>query len=272
MTYKAMPMDRIKDSFDRLAASGTMGVIPYLTVGFPTVKDTISLVQALSEGGADVIELGVPFSDPIADGPTIQESSFHALQQGVNLEICLEVCEGLRKRGMETPLVLMGYYNPILNCGIDEFTEAASTAGVDGIIVPDLPYEESGPLHDSCKQRGISFIPLLAPTSTDIRIAQSCQRASGFVYCVSITGVTGARDELPDGVDAFIDRVRVHTELPLAVGFGISKRYQVESLSRGAQAAVVGSALIDLIRRSQDDIRGMAVKNFVMDLKGTLTT
>ena len=265
-------MDRIKDTFDRLAVSGTMGIIPYLTVGFPTVEDTAYLVRALAEGGADVIELGVPFSDPIADGPTIQESSFHALKQGVNLGICLQVCETLRKSGLETPLVLMGYYNPILNYGIDEFSKAASNAGVDGIIVPDLPYEESGPLHDSCVQYGLNFIPLLAPTSTNARIAQSCEIAGGFVYCVSITGVTGARDELPEGLDAFIARVKAHTALPVAVGFGISKRYQVESLSQGAQAAVVGSALINLIRESEDGIRETAVKNFVMDLKGTLTT
>ncbi|MBI4282791.1 MAG: tryptophan synthase subunit alpha [Chloroflexi bacterium] len=264
-------MDRLKQSFDALAQKGTMGIIPYLTVGFPSVKDTLSLVPALVEGGADVIELGVPFSDPLADGPTIQRASFHALAQGVTLGTCLQVCQHLRSDGVTTPLVLMGYYNPILSYRLDRFAVDAQGAGVDGVIVPDLPFEEAGPLQAPCSQRGIQLIPLLAPTSTDTRIACSCEKAGGFVYCISLTGVTGARQELPPGIPALAQRVRSHTDLPLAIGFGISQRHHVEALAPWAQAAVVGSALIEVVERTPDGQREEAVKEFVARLKGTVT-
>ena len=181
-------MDRLKQSFDALATRKAMGLIPYLTVGFPSVRDTLSLVPALVDGGADVIELGVPFSDPLADGPTIQRASFHALSQGVNLGTCLQVCQQLRSAVFDTPLVLMGYYNPILSYGLDRFAADAQNAGADGVIVPDLPFEEADPLQSTCHQHGIHLIPLLAPTSTDARISRSCEKAGGFVYCVSLTG------------------------------------------------------------------------------------
>lgn len=265
-------MDRLKQSFDDLAARGAMGIIPYLTVGFPSVKDTLSLVPALVDGGADVIELGVPFSDPLADGPTVQRASFHALAQGVNLGTCLQVCKQLRDTGITVPLVLMGYYNPILSYGLERFGADAQDSGVDGLIVPDLPFEEADPLQITCRQRGIHLIPLLAPTSTDARIAQSCEKAGGFVYCVSLTGVTGTREELPPGVPAFIERVRKHTDLPIAIGFGISQRHHVESLTPLAQAAIVGSALIEVIEKTNDGQREEAVKDFVAGLKGMVPT
>jgi tryptophan synthase alpha chain len=265
-------MDRLKQGFDALAKRGTMGVIPYLTVGFPSVKDTLSLVPALVDGGADVIELGVPFSDPLADGPTIQRASFHALAQGVNLGTCLQVCQQLRSAKVTTPLVLMGYYNPILSYGLERFAVDAQGAGVDGVIVPDLPFEEAGPLQTTCRHYGIHLIPLLAPTSTDTRIARSCEKAGGFVYCVSVTGVTGAREELPSGIPTLTQRVRRHTGLPLAVGFGISQRRHVEALAPWAQAAVVGSALIEVVGKTPDGLREAAVKDFVAGLKGMVPT
>ena len=265
-------MDRLKECFNALAERGATGVIPYLTVGFPSVEETLSLVSALVDGGADVIELGVPFSDPLADGPTIQRSSFHALAQGVNLGTCLQVCQRLRSAGMNTPLVLMGYYNPILSYGLERFAVDAQDAGVDGVIVPDLPFEEADPLQTTCRQHRIHLIPLLAPTSTDARIAQSCDKASGFVYCVSLTGVTGVRAELPTGVPAMIQRVRKHTDLPLAIGFGISQRHHVETLASWAQAAVVGSALIEVMEKAPDWQRQEAVKDFVAELKGMVAT
>jgi tryptophan synthase alpha chain len=265
-------MDRLKQSFDALAARGAMGVIPYLTVGFPSVKDTLSLVPALVDGGADVIELGVPFSDPLADGPTIQRASFHALGQGVNLGTCLQVCRQLRSDGVTIPLVFMGYYNPILSYGLERFAVDAQDAGMDGLIVPDLPFEEADALHDTCRQHGIHLIPLLAPTSTDARIARSCEKAGGFVYCVSRTGVTGARAELPPGIHDFIQRVRKHTDLPLAIGFGISQRHHVEALAPLAQAAIVGAALIEVVESTPDGQREAAVKDFVAALKGMVPT
>ena len=261
-------MDRMKECFDALATRGTTGVIPYLTVGFPSVEETLSLVPALVEGGADVIELGVPFSDPLADGPTIQRASFHALAQGVNLGTCLQVCQQLRSDEVTTPLVLMSYYNPILSYGLDRFAVDAQDAGLDGVIVPDLPFEEADPLQTTCREHGIHLIPLLAPTSTDARIAQSCEKASGFVYCVSLTGVTGVRAELPTGIPALTQRVRKHTDLPLAIGFGISRRHHVEALAPWAQAAVVGSALIEVVEKTPDGQREKAVKDFVAGLKG----
>ena len=267
-----MHTDRIKDRFDGLAVRGEMGLIPYLTVGFPTVEDTLSLVPALVEGGADVIELGVPFSDPIADGPTIQRSSFHALTQGVTPAICLDVCGRLRSEGVTVPLVLMGYYNSILSYGLERFAGDAAQAGVDGAIVVDLPFEEASPLRAVLDRQGIHIIPLLAPTSTDARIEMNCSGAGGFVYCVSITGVTGARDELPAGIPDMARRVRCHTELPMAFGFGVSQRRHVEALSSCAQAAVVGSALVDLVERTPSERRSEEVMEFVAGLKGAVTT
>jgi len=265
-------MDRLKQCFDALATRGTMGVIPYLTVGFPSVEETLSLVPALVDGGADVIELGVPFSDPLADGPTIQRASFHALAQGVNLGTCLQVCRQLRDTGVTTPLVLMGYYNPIFSYGLERFAVDAQDAGVDGVIVPDLPIEEADPLQTTCRQHGIHLIPLLAPTSTNARIARSCEKAGGFVYCVSLTGVTGARAELPPGLPTFIQRVRKHTELPIAIGFGISQRHHVEALAPLAQAAAVGSALIEVVENTPDGQREAAVQDFIAGLKDMVPT
>ena len=267
-----MDMDRIKQSFDALAARGEMGLIPYLTVGFPSVEDTLSLAPALVDGGADVVELGVPFSDPLADGPTIQRASFHALAQGVTLATCLQVCRRLRGAGIAVPLVFMSYYNPILSYGLGRFASDAQDAGLDGVIVPDLPFEEADPLRSECIGHGVHIIPLLAPTSADARITHSCEKAGGFVYCVSLTGVTGARQEVPPGVPALTQRVRERTDLPIAIGFGISQRRHVEALSSCANAAIVGSALIDLVDRTPSTRREETVRDFVAGLKGLTPT
>lgn len=265
-------MDRLQQTFHYLKEKGTTGIIPFLTVGFPSVQDTLALVPALVEGGADVVELGVPFSDPLADGPTIQRASFHALGQGVSLSTCLDVCRRLREQGVEVPLVLMGYYNPILSYGLERFALDARAAGVDGALVPDLPWEESKPLHLVCREQGIHLVPMLAPTSTDSRIARCCDGASGFVYCVSVAGVTGARQDLPPGLPAFTQRVRKHTALPIAVGFGVSRREHVEALSPWAQAAVVGSALIEVVEKATSETRHSAVREFVAGLSGMEST
>ncbi len=238
---------RIEAAFERLKAEGRTGFVAFLTVGYPDVESTLRLAPALVEGGADIIELGVPFSDPLAEGPTIQQSSFRALEQGVTPRVCLETVARLREQGFEAPLVLMGYYNPVLSYGVEEFARDAAAAGADGVIVVDLPPEESGPLREACERRGLRFIYLLAPTSPDERIRQVAEAASGFIYCVSITGVTGARSELPAGLAAFIERVRSYTHLPIAVGFGISRRNHFQAVGEIADAAVIGSAIIDVI-------------------------
>ena len=244
------PRGRIEETFARLKAQGRTGFVAFLTVGYPDVESTLAFVPALIEGGADVIELGVPFSDPLAEGPTIQASSFHALQQGVTPGVCLDVVQRLRAAGVSAPLVLMGYYNPVLAYGIDEFCRDAADAGADGLIVVDLPPEESEPLHTACLANGLRLIYLLAPTSTDERIQEVARRASGFVYCVSLTGTTGARDELAADLRSFVKRVRSFTPLPIAVGFGISQPKHFQAVARIADAAVIGSAIIDEIARS----------------------
>ena len=260
-------MNRLKESFQHISRRGTTGVIPYLTAGFPSIEETVPLLTALVDGGADAIELGVPFSDPLADGPTIQRSSFHALSQGVNLGTCISICREFRGRGQSVPIVFMGYYNPILSYGLERFAEDACDAGVDGVIVPDLSYEEADSLQSACGSRGIHIIPLLAPTSTDERIAKMCQKAEAFVYCVSLTGVTGARQELPTGIPAMTQKVRKYTDLPIAVGFGISQSSHVQALAPWADAAVVGSALIDLVESTPQAQRERAVSDFVAGLK-----
>ena len=236
---------RLEPTFARLKREGRTGLVAFVTVGFPSIEATLEAVPALVEGGADIIELGVPFSDPIGEGPTIQNASFAALENGVTPEVCLDVLRRLRAGGLDAPVILMGYYNPLIAYGIDAFCRDAADAGADGFIVLDLPPEESGPLHGACDANGLSIIYLLAPTSTDERVRQVAGLASGFVYCVSLTGVTGVREELPESLPAFVERVRKSSGLPIAVGFGISQAKHFEAVGRIADAAVIGSAIVD---------------------------
>jgi tryptophan synthase alpha chain len=262
-----MASRRIQETFEQLRAQRKTGIIPFVTVGFPDVETTLDLVAALVDAGADVIELGVPFSDPLADGATIQKAGHHALQNGVSLRRCLEVCATLRHRGIETPLVLMGYYNPLLALGIEEFVDRAQEAGVDGLIVVDLPPEESGPLREAAIVRGIDVISLLTPTSTEQRVAAACATASGFVYCVSVAGVTGARAQVSREGLRLVQTVRRHTELPIAMGFGLSSREHVEAVGEYADAAVVGSALVDVIDRAPAGTAAAEAGRFIAGLQ-----
>ena len=264
-----MTQDRLNKTFNRLRAQEATGLIPYVTVGFPNVETTLELVPPLVEAGADIVELGVPFSDPLADGATVQQASFHALDQGVTLERCLEVCATLRSRGVETPLVFMGYYNPILSMGLDAYAKAAAEAGLDGTIVPDLPQEECGPLAEAGRRVGIHLIPLLAPTSTDERIEKACAKASGFVYVVSVTGVTGTRESVPADLSSMVQRVRAHTQLPVAVGFGLSRREHILEVGKVADAAVVGSALVNVIAAAAQGEAVSQAAAFIAELSGT---
>ena len=265
-----MAQDRIAQKFRQIDREGRTGVMPFLTAGFPDVNTTLELVPALAQAGADCIELGVPFSDPLADGVTVQASSFQALKNGVTLDTCIKLVDQLRNQVPDMPLILMGYYNPILSYGTARFGEEAQRAGVDGVIIPDLPPDESGPLREECEPRGIHIIPLLAPTSTDARIEKVCRTASSFIYCVSLTGVTGARDELPPGVFQFLERVRRHTDLPLALGFGISRREHVEAVGGHAQAVMVGSALVRVITDSPSEELIERAQKFVWELNGAI--
>lgn len=259
---------RIEETFARTKSEGRTAFVAFVTVGYPEIDSTPGLVKALIAGGADVIELGVPFSDPLGEGPTIQGSTFRALENGATAETCLEVCRSLRADGVTAPLILMGYYNPMLAYGIERFAKDAADAGADGIISMDLPPEESGELHAACEAHGLRLIYLLAPTSTDARIEAVAERASGFVYCVSVTGVTGARDSLSQDVGAFVQRVRKQIPLPLAVGFGISQPEHFQAVGRIADAAAIGSAIIDVIAKSEPSEREARLKHYAEVVTG----
>ena len=260
---------RLDDAFQRMRSAKRTGIVPYVTVGFPTsVEDTLAIVPAIEAAGAVAVELGVPYSDPLADGPTIQAASYRAVQAGVNARTCIDVVVRLREAGVELPLLFMGYYNPILSYGIDAYARDCADAGLDGMIVVDLPPEESGPMRDALQRRELALISLLAPTSSDERIEMGTRGAAGFVYCVSVTGVTGARRELAKGLPAFVGRVRARTDLPIAVGFGVSERRHVEAIGKYADAAAVGSALIDVIDSAPPSERPARAGAFVAALAG----
>lgn len=248
---KASPIapSRLGAAFARARDERRTALVPFLTAGYPTLGQSEALILALVRGGADVVEIGVPFSDPLADGATIQRTSQVAIGNGVRLADCIELVCRLRAAGVSTPFVFMGYYNPILQYGLERFAADAAAVGLDGAIVPDLPAEESDDLLAAFRRHGRDLIFLLAPTSTDARIEEVAQRASGFVYCVSLTGVTGARRELPD-LTAYLRRVRDRIDLPIAIGFGVSTPDHVRQVGSVADAAVCASALIDAIDRA----------------------
>jgi tryptophan synthase alpha chain len=237
-------MSQITGTFEELRRAGRKALMPYLTLGYPHRESALELVPALVEGGADLIELGVPFSDPLADGATIQAASQRALSNGMTLALCLDQVAELRGRGVSVPLVLMGYYNPILQMGIESFARRARGAGVDGAIVPDLPPEEADSLQDMLRGHEIDLIFLLAPTSDQERVEQVIARSSGFLYLVSLIGVTGARERLPLDLEEFVVRVRAASDLPIAVGFGIGTPAQARRVAGVADGVIVGSALI----------------------------
>lgn len=262
-------MSRIPATFARLTAEGRTGLIAYVTAGFPTPDETPDLVRALVDGGADIIELGVPFSDPLADGATVQRANQVALEHGVSLGDVLAMVRELRAGGLPAPLIAMGYYNPVLAYGLERFAEDAAASGLDGIIPVDVPPEEGGPLAAALAARGLDVIFLVAPTSPDERIAKIAGMASGFLYCVSLAGVTGARGELPAGLPDFVARVRRHTTLPLAVGFGVSRREHVARIGELCEAAVIGSAIIESIEAAPAGQRAARVRAFVADVTAT---
>lgn len=261
-------MSRLSTMFERLKREGRTGLIAYVTAGFPTLEASVPIVRGLLDGGADAIELGLPFSDPLADGATVQRSTFAALQAGVTPADVLGVSRDLRAAGVDAPVLVMGYVNPMYTYGLDRFAADAAAAGIDGFICVDLPPEESEPIHAVCRANGLDLIFLLAPTSTDERIARVAELASGFIYCVSVTGTTGMREGISDELPEFIARVRRHTALPLAVGFGVSRPEHIARIGQLCEAAVIGSAIIDTIERAAPGSEAESVRAYAEVVTG----
>ena len=242
-------------------------LIPYVTVGYPTPEATLEVVPLLAENGADIVELGIPFSDPLADGVTIQRSSFRALQNGVTPRLCLDIARKLREK-VDIPLVFMTYYNPVFHHGLEEFAKDSSASGIDGLIIPDLPPEEGSSLENVARKRDIDLIYLLAPTTPPQRVRLVAEKSRGFIYLVSVTGVTGARDSLPTDLAAFVARVRQSARQPLCVGFGISTPEQAKNVAAIADGVIVGSRLIQLME-SEDNAMAK-VSEFISGLRSAL--
>jgi tryptophan synthase alpha subunit len=259
---------RIPQALERARSEGRVALVAYIPLGYPEADATPGLVRALVEGGADAIELGVPFSDPLADGPTVQRACQRALAEGMTVQRVPGIIRELRQAGVVLPLIVMTYYNPILAYGQDGFVQDAAAAGADGVIAVDVPPEEAAEFSARCREGGLDWIPLVAPTSSDERLALAASQASGFVYCVSVAGVTGARAALPEELGGFLERARRQTKLPLAVGFGISRREHVEGLRGRAEITVVGSGIIDVIEASPQGEREEKVREYVEVLTG----
>ena len=263
-------MGRIGDTFARLRAARERALVPFVTGGDPDLDTSEALVLAMAESGADLIEIGVPFSDPTAEGPTIQRSSERALAGGATLRRILGRVKKLRPR-VGVPLLLMGYANTFYSMGAEGFVEAAAEVGVDGIIVVDLPPEEGAVLYEAAEMRGIAPVLLAAPTTVDSRLRMLASRTRGFLYYVSLTGVTGARTELARGLEADVGRIRSHSDVPVCVGFGISTPEHARLVGSFADGVVVGSAIVDRIESAASNENAVdAVARFVSELKTPL--
>jgi tryptophan synthase alpha chain len=259
-------VSRIDATFERLRARHETGLLPYLSVGFPARGDTAALAIELLRAGADGLELGIPFSDPLADGATLQRVNQRSLDDGFRLADAFATAREIRS-ATEAPFVFMSYYNPVQRRGVEAFCVEAAAAGADGLIVPDLPVEEAGLLHRTCSAHGLQLITMLAPTTPDDRIAAACTTAEGFIYCVSVVGVTGVRTSLSADLPQFLGRVRRHTQVPLVVGFGIARPEHVRAVAEHADGVIVASALVDLLADLPAAERAATAARYVRDMK-----
>jgi tryptophan synthase alpha chain len=257
---------RIERRFAALAAQGRAGLVTFVTAGDPDLHTSAAILSALPQAGADIIELGMPFSDPMADGPAVQASSQRALKAGQTLAKTLDLVRGWRAQDQTTPIVLMGYFNPIYIYGVERFVAEARAAAVDGLIIVDLPPEEDDELCLPARRAGLNFIRLATPTTDAKRLATVLENTSGFVYYVSITGITGMATPDPDRVRAAVSRIKQHTRLPVAVGFGVKTAEDARRIAEGADAVVVGSALVETVREHLD-ANGRATQQTVAALR-----
>ena len=264
-------MSRITDTFARMRAEGRPGLVTYTTAGDPDLPRSAEILKALDRAGADVLEVGVPFSDPLADGPVIQRATERALAAGGSLRAALSMVEQIRP-DLSAPIVMFSYANPLMRMGIDAFARRAAAAGVDGVLALDLPIEEAGEFRTTMTSAGIDTIFLLSPTTTDARIRQAAALGGGFLYGISRLGVTGARDQVASGAEALVRRIRRHTAMPVALGFGISRPEHVAEVGAYADAAVVGSALVSKIAEASASAQLIdRVEEYVRWLKSTDT-
>jgi tryptophan synthase alpha chain len=257
----------IQTAFQNAQQQRSAALMPYYTLGYPDRATSLDIIEAIAPY-SDLLELGVPFSDPLADGPTVQHSTQVALENGTTLADCLSMVGELRQRGVAVPVMLMGYFNPFMAYGLEKLVQAAVAASVQGFIIPDLPPEEADEIEDLAKAAGLSLIHFLAPTSNPQRIDNVTQRATGFIYLVSLTGVTGARSSLHSDLAAFVERVRAKANVPLAIGFGISTPEQAATVGHMADGVIVGSALLNAVNAASD--KAAAAAHFAQSLSQAL--
>jgi tryptophan synthase alpha chain len=265
-------MNKLERYFKDLISKGKKLFLPYVTLGDPDIPTSIQIIEKLKEAGANGVEIGIPFSDPLADGPTIQKAVKRALDNGVSLKDGFEVVRELRKRNINIPLLFMSYYNPILAFGLDKFLKEAGKVGLDGLIIPDLPPEEAGSLIKATRDVGLALVFFISPTTPLQRLKQINKASTGFVYYISLTGVTGARERLPSDLERNLKIVRKEIDKPLLVGFGISKPSQVKSIIKYADGIIIGSAIVNIVERNLKDKRRLLrqVYEFAKAVRGAL--
>ncbi|HEY6469119.1 MAG TPA: tryptophan synthase subunit alpha [Candidatus Dormibacteraeota bacterium] len=269
MSGSRVPVTRFDAAFGARTDASPPGLIPYFTAGYPHRESVAGLLLAAQRAGCIAAEVGIPFSDPLADGPTIQRTGQVAIGNGMTLAIAVDQVREARARGVTIPLAVMTYINPVLSFGIEAFARAAAVAGVDGVILPDLPLDEAADTRATMHASGVAVIPLVAPTTTHERLARICSTAAGFVYCVGVTGVTGARRDIAGDALRLLDAVRLLTPVPRALGFGLSTHDHLRSLQGHAEAAVVGSALLDSIGAAPADDAEMSAERFLHTMNGS---
>ncbi len=267
------PAAEITQAFTQARNEGRGAIIPYFMCGYPSAEQSVEIILAAAEGGADIVELGMPFSDPLADGATVQHAGHVALERGMTIRGCMKIAQQVSTK-VATPLVLMGYYNPVMAYGLTQFCEDARANGVNGFIIPDLPMEEATPLLNEAQKNGLALNFLIPPTTPNERIERiaelTASEQGGFIYCVSLSGVTGARASLPPHLQSFIARVKGYTKernIPIAIGFGLSTPEHIAEVTSYADGAAIGSALVHLIDRHTDGTEAEAVRQYIQSLR-----